>query len=121
MVGSSLLFRMCSGQIFLVRDLLEPIDDFAVERLLDGDMAHSGRSGGPVPVLLAGRTHDNIAGANFPFGATPALHPTAASSNDQPLTEWMGVPGAAGAWLEGHQPGRDTGRIRRRKQRVDPH
>jgi hypothetical protein len=62
-------------------------------------------------MFLAGRTDDHIACANFSLDATLALHPAAARRHDQPLAEWMSVPGGAGAGLEGNQAGRNTGRI----------
>src|SRR5205823_8825115 len=94
------------GEVFLVGHLLQPVDDFAVERLLDRDMAHAGRCGGAVPVPLAGRTHDHVAGADFAFGAAPALHPAGTGGDDQSLAQRMGVPRGASARFEGHQRAR---------------
>jgi hypothetical protein len=57
-----------SGPVLRVADLFQPIDGLAVERFLNGDMRHGGRRRGAVPVLLAGREPDDIAGADFLSG-----------------------------------------------------
>jgi hypothetical protein len=53
-------------------------------------------------MLFAGRTYDDIPGADFPFTASSALDPTAAGSYDQPLSERMSMPRGARAGLEGY-------------------
>src|ERR1051325_1103283 len=45
-----------------------------------------------VPVLLAGRTPDDVAGTDLHDGTAPALHESASSSHDQHLSQRMGVP-----------------------------
>src|SRR3954469_20117584 len=59
---SSGLFMTGSPLVLLVGDVLHPLDHLAVEPLLDGDVGH--RRGGrrPVPVLLARREPDHVAG-----------------------------------------------------------
>ena len=78
------------GEILLVADLFEPLDDLTVERFLNGDVAHAGRGGAAMPVFLARRTHHHIAGADLAFRPVPALHPAAATvcslKRYQPLT-----------------------------------
>ena len=43
-----------SRQILGVGDVFEPVDDFAVELFLNGDVGHGGSWRGAVPVLFAG-------------------------------------------------------------------
>ena len=69
---------LLSRPILLVADLLHPFDRLAVERLLDGDMGHGGGRRGAVPVLLARREDDDVAGANLLDRAALALRPAAA-------------------------------------------
>ena len=61
--------------VLLVADLFHPVDDLAVELLLNGDMRHRRRRRGAVPMLLAGREPDHVAGPDFLDRAAPALHP----------------------------------------------
>src|SRR5438874_4688904 len=82
-------------------------------------MAHGRGLRRAVPVLLARRAYNDIAGANLAFRAVLAFHPAAAGGHDQPLAEGMRVPGAARAGLEGDERGRDAGRLCRREQRID--
>src|SRR5262245_18639807 len=49
-----------SDPVLLVADLLQPVDDLAVEPFLNGDVGHRGRWRGPVPVLFSGRTRDHV-------------------------------------------------------------
>src|SRR5207245_9055735 len=51
-----------SGPVLFVADLFHPVDVFAVQRLLNGDMRHRRRGRRPVPMLLAGREPDHTAG-----------------------------------------------------------
>src|SRR4051794_12411417 len=65
-----------SPAVLLVAHVFEPIDDLAVERLLDGDVRHGRRRRGPVPVPHAGREPDHVAGVDLldraPFLLDPA-------------------------------------------------
>ena len=69
-----LVLRIGCGQVFLLADLLQPIDDLAVERLLDRDMAPTGGCGSAVPMLFARRANDDVAGADTRLG--PPQHCT---------------------------------------------
>ena len=60
-----LMLRKELQSILFVADLLHPVHDLAVEFFLDGDVRHRGRRRGPVPVLLAGREPDHVAGVDF--------------------------------------------------------
>ena len=92
----------------------------AVELFLDGDVGHGRGRRGAVPVLLARREPDDIAGPDLLDRAALALDPAAAGRDDQRLAERMRVPGGAGAGLEGdaRRPtragsgGRNSGSIR---------
>src|ERR1700692_369949 len=86
-----------SGAVLRVADLFHPVDDFAVQRFLNGDMRHRVRRSCAVPVLLTGREPDDIASPDFLSGAAFALHPAAAGGHDQRLTQWMRMPGGPGA------------------------
>ena len=56
---------VCSALVLLVGHLLQPLHDLAVERFLNRDMRHRGRRGGAVPMLLARREPDHVAGMNL--------------------------------------------------------
>src|SRR6266705_78445 len=96
--------------VLLVGDFLHPVDDLAVELFLDGDLGHGGGRRGAMPMLLAWRARDNITRSNDLDRPAPALHIAAAGSDDQGLAQRVGVPRAAGAWLE-----RDVGTARTRR------
>src|SRR3954470_15149187 len=89
-----------SAEVLFVADLLQPLDIFAVQGFLNGDVSHRGFVRGAVPVFLARRTGDDIAGADFLFRLTPALRPAKTAGDDQGLAARMRVPGAARAGLE---------------------
>ena len=58
---------------------------------------------GAVPMVFAGREPDDVAGADFLDGSALALRAAAAGGDDQRLAERVGVPGGAGAGLEGDE------------------
>src|SRR6266436_2685549 len=62
-----------------------------------------------MPVLLAKRKPDNVAGADFLDRSTLALQPAEAGCDDKGLVERMGVPHGAGAGLECLLTAADTG------------
>src|SRR5215211_5706921 len=101
-----------SGPVLLLADLLQPVDGLAVELLLDCDVAYGRGRRGPVPVLLAGREPDHIAGPDLLDRPAFALRPAAAGRHDQGLAERVGVPSGPRAGLEGDQGAGDAGRIR---------
>ena len=86
--------------VLLVSDVFEPVDDFAIEAFLDGDVGHGGGRGGTVPVFFARGEPDDIAGMDFCDGSAEALGAAGAGGDDDGLAEGMGVPGGAGAGLE---------------------
>src|SRR4051812_48079378 len=107
--------------VLLVSNLFHPVNGFAVERLLDGNMRQSGSRRCAVPVLLTRLEPDHVSRMNLLDRATVALHPAAACRDDQDLAERMGVPRRARARLKGD---RVASRTRRRvcsEQGVDPY
>ena len=99
--------------------MFEPVDGFAVEALLDGDVGHGGGGGGSVPVLFVGWEPDDVAGTNFFDGTVFALNPSTAGGDDEGLAEGMGVPGGAGSGLEGDVGSDDEGGVGGLEERVD--
>src|SRR5437764_2265037 len=95
---------LLSRLVLFVADLLHPVDGLAVELFLDGDVRHGRGCRGTVPMLLTRRKPDHVTRPNFLNRAPPALYQPTASRHDQGLTQRVGVPCRAGAWLE-----RDTG------------
>src|SRR5271156_461250 len=111
---------MNSGLVLFVADLLHPVDRLAVELFQNGNMRHRGGRRGAVPMLLAGRTPDYVAGPDFLFRFAPTLRPAASGGDDQRLPERMGMPRRARAGFERYQCAISTGRIGRVEQRFDP-
>src|SRR4051812_6859060 len=106
--------------VLIVGDLLEPLDGFAVERLLNREVRHRHRRRGAVPVLLVGADGDDVARPDLFDRFAPALVQPAAGGDDQRLPERMRVPVAAGAGLERDVRAAGARRRVRLKQRIDP-
>src|SRR5665213_1097346 len=106
--------------VLLVGHLLHPLDELAVEHLLDRDVSHRRGGRGTVPMSMARRAPNHVARADLDDGFALALRPSAASRDDERLTERMRVPGGACARFESHARARDTGRLRRRIQGINP-
>src|SRR4051812_40931033 len=75
-------FSRSSLNELIVADLLHPVDALPVEGLRDCDVGHRGGGGRAVPVLLAGRNPDHVAGADLLLRAAFALGPAAAGRDD---------------------------------------
>src|SRR4051794_35936015 len=73
----NLSLHMIARGVLLVGHVVHPLDALAVERLDDGDVRHRRGPRGAVPVLLAGRTPDDVAGPDLHDRASLALHQTA--------------------------------------------
>src|SRR3954469_13167098 len=86
--------------VLFVADLFHPVDGFAVQRFVDGDVLHGCRWRRAVPVLFARLEPDDIAGPDLLDRPALTLHEAAAKSDDQRLPEWMRVPCGARAGLE---------------------
>ena len=68
--GSDFAYRPSSATRYLtpdigVGDFFHPVDDFAVERFLNGDMSHGCCWSRAMPMLLACRKQDHIAGTDL--------------------------------------------------------
>jgi hypothetical protein len=74
---------MLSGPILLVADLFHPINSFAVKLLLDGDVRHGLGESRAMPVFLAQRKPNHVAGMYFLDGTVLALYSTATGCDDQ--------------------------------------
>ena len=85
-----------------IANFFQPIDRFAIKRLLNGDMRHRGFLCCAVPVFFAWREPDDIARMNFLNWAALALRPTAPRGNEEGLAERMCVPSGAGAGFKGN-------------------
>ena len=59
----------------VVADVLHPVDNFAVERFLNGDMRHGDCWTCTMPVFLSGLEPDDVARPDFFDRAAPPLDP----------------------------------------------
>src|SRR5216684_1128297 len=78
--------------VLFVADLFHPVDVLAVERFRNRNMRHAGRRCRTMPVLLAGRKPNDVAGMDFFDRSALALRPAKTAGDDRRLTERMGVP-----------------------------
>ena len=108
-----------SLSVLLIAHVFQPIDHLAVEPLLDGDVRHGRTRRRPVPVLLARREPDHVAGTDLLDRATLPLDPAAAGRDDEGLAQRVGVPGRPGPGLQRDAVAGRTGWHFRREQRVD--
>src|SRR5258708_40317050 len=74
-----------------------------------------------MPVLLAGRARDDIAGSNEYGRLSPALGDTEPGCDNERLAERMRVPSSSSPGLEGDARSSHTCRCCRLKKRVDPY
>src|ERR1039458_327183 len=105
--------------ILLVAHLLHPINGFAVQLFLNGNMGHCRRWRCSVPMLLSRCKPDDIAGPDLLDWAAPALRATTARHDNQSLTERVRMPCGASAGLEGNTGANNTRGVTRLKQRID--
>src|SRR5438105_10791165 len=110
-----------SLSVLLVADFFHPLNWFAVERLLNGDMSHGGCRRRAMPMFLARRKPDDIAWPDFLDRSALALRPADAGRDDQCLTEWMCMPGGAGTRLKRDACATNTCRFGCLEQRVNAH
>src|SRR5215472_8001235 len=94
--------------VILITDLFQPLDRFAIERFLNGDVSHCCRRRRAMPMLLVGRKPDDIARPDFLNRAALSLRPAATSRDDQGLPERVRVPGGPCTRLEGDACSSDT-------------
>src|SRR5665213_592533 len=74
-----------------------------------------------VPVFLAWRNPDRVAGAHLTDRSAPRLNVADAGNNRQSLSEWMAVPERARARLEAYPTGAQQRGIGRLDNRILPH
>src|SRR6266550_3477788 len=117
-VGSA---RIGLAIVLLVAHLLEPFNCLAVERLLNCDMLHRCLGRCAVPMFLADREPDDIAGTDLLDPPAFALHAAAAKQYDQGLSKRVRVPRCPRTWLKGHRSGAGACRCGRVEERVDPY
>src|SRR6266516_3960427 len=110
-----------SASILFVANLFHPLDDFSIERFLNGNVRHRGRRRSAVPMLLVRRKPDHIARSDFFDRSAPTLRPSKTRRNDQRLTERMCMPRSACTRLERDACTTHTCRLRSFKQRINPH
>src|ERR1700742_1596547 len=84
-----------TSSILLVRHFFHPIDDFTVERFLNGNVCHRGCGRGAMPMLLVRRKPDHVAWPDFFDRSALALRPSQTRRDDQRLTQWMRMPSGA--------------------------
>jgi hypothetical protein len=105
--------------VLFVADLFHPLDHLAVELFLNGDMRHRRCWSRAVPMFLARRKPDHVAGPDFLDQAAPSLRPATAGGHDKSLAQRVGMPGRARAGLEGDACAANTRGLRRVEQRID--
>ena len=64
---SSGRLRLPAGKVLVIGDMFQPMHRLAVKRLLDRNVGHGGRGRSPVPMLVIGRTPDDISSANLDY------------------------------------------------------
>jgi len=105
--------------VLVIGDFFHPINGFALESFLNGEMGHGGCWGRTMPVFFARSKPNDIAGPDFFNGSAFALRPAATGGDYKRLAERMGVPGRASAGLEGDAGSNRTGGSWRLKQGID--
>src|SRR5881227_3284781 len=110
-----------SALVLFVAHVLHPLDHFAVERFLNGNVRHGGCRRSAVPMLLVRRKPDHIARPDFFDRSAPTLRPSEAGRDDQRLTKWMCMPRSACTRLERDVCTTHTCRLWSFKQRINPH
>src|SRR3989475_7402060 len=102
--------RLSLFAVLLFTDVLHPVDVPSADRFLNGDVRHSSRRRGAVPVLDARRNSHHIARPDFLYPTAPLLDASGAGGDEQDLAGRMGVPCGAGTGLKRDQA---AGRARR--------
>src|SRR5262245_29552269 len=88
--------------------MLHPIDDLAIQRLLNGDVCHCCCGRSSMPMLFAGRKPDHITRPDFVDWTAPNLDQSNPRRNDQCLTKRMCMPCGAGSRLKRDARATDT-------------
>src|SRR6266480_2638911 len=99
--------------------MFHPVDDFTVERFLNGDVCHGCGGRGAMPMLLVRRKPNNITWPDFLDRTSCTLCASAPGCDDQRLTERMGVPRSASTRFEGDTCATNTCRFWCLEQRIN--
>src|SRR5437764_12935788 len=99
--------------ILFVADLLHPVDGLAVEPFLNRDVRHRSGRCGAVPMLLARREPDHIAGSNLLDWPGPAPRASEAGRHNERLAQRVCMPRGPRARLERYARADDARRIGR--------
>ena len=89
-----------SAGVLFVAHLFHPVDRFAVELFLNGDMGHRRGWSGAVPMLLTRRNPHYVTRSNYLDRTSPALCSATTSGHYQSLPQRVGVPRRSSAGLE---------------------
>ena len=71
-----------SGPILFVADFFQPVNGFALELFLNGNVRHRRSRRGAMPMFFAWCETDYVTGPNFFDGAAPVLRAPATSRDD---------------------------------------
>src|SRR5436853_2465945 len=93
-------FSFSSLAVLLVADLFHPVNDLAVQRLLNGDVSHGCCRRSAMPVLQSWREPHHVPRTDLLNRAALALSPTATTCDNECLPKRMRVPRGARARLE---------------------
>ena len=93
-------FYFLLSPVLLIAHVFHPLDHFAVEVFLNGDMSHCGRRRRAMPMLFVRRKPDDIARMDFLDRPALTLRPAETRDDDQCLTEWMRMPRGSRTRLE---------------------
>src|SRR5260370_6610005 len=117
----ALLIPRCPRRVLLIAHRLHPIDDLAIDGLLNSDVSHRGSRRRTVPVFDARRDPNNVTRLDRLNRPAPLLNKPGAGRDDEDLAHGMRVPHRARAGLERDAPARGMPPSLRRKQLIDLH
>lgn len=86
-----------SRLVLLAADLFQPVNHFAIEVFLNGNVRYDRGGRGALSVFLAGRKPYQVGGMNLLNWAAFARRASTAGGHDERLSQRMSVPGGAGA------------------------
>src|ERR1700761_3865114 len=105
--------------VLIVAHFFHPVDSFAVELFLNGDVSHGRGRRRAMPMLFAGREPDDVAGTDFFNSTAPFLSAPATVGHDQGLAERMRVPRGARTRFKGNLRADGASGSTRLEQRIN--